>query len=318
MKILVYHTGNLTDVLLATPLIRCLRHRYRSAEIHAVTSDVGLQVLKENLSIDRLHEWRRDDALLTVLAAETFNCFIDLQNDKHSRQLAKNLRLPAMAVPEQKFEPVAFFRILKKGFAKTHTVDRYFEAVEPLGVVNDGGGMDFPLSEEERVAATDIPHSHHAGFLCLGLAAEGTAKLPAEAIRLFCQRIDHPVVLIGGKTEAAFGENFAAIDPVKLYNACGKFSLHEMADLVQHAKLVVALQDTSLVQVTAALKRPLVLLGGKDGSPAKKPYYGAGFLKGNPRPFDVVPTKGRLSGLRKAEPLTGDILESVQRRLRSR
>ena len=52
----------------------------------------------------------------------------------------------------------------------------------------------------------------------------------------------------------------AAADPVKVYNACGKFNLNECADLVRTAKLVDH-HDTGLMHIAAAYKRPSFLFG---------------------------------------------------------
>ena len=51
------------------------------------------------------------------------------------------------------------------------------------------------------------------------------------------------------------------IDPVKIYNACGKFSLNESADLVRKAKVVIA-HDTGLMHIAAAFKKDVISVWG--------------------------------------------------------
>ena len=98
--------------------------------------------------------------------------------------------------------------------------------------------------------------------------------------------IDHPVLLLGGKKDFDRGEDIASFDPVKVYNACGKFSLAESADLLRRSKLVIS-HDTGLMQIAAALKKPIITLWGSTTPSLKKgPYYGSDHLKNNPKPYE--------------------------------
>ena len=91
-----------------------------------------------------------------------------------------------------------------------HIVDRYFKAAEPLGVQNDGGGLDYFISEEERVKESDIPLSHQAGYIGIAIgAALNTKKLPVEKLQAICRQIDHPIILMGGPEDMANAELIA-------------------------------------------------------------------------------------------------------------
>ncbi|MCU0208934.1 hypothetical protein N8H20_20975, partial [Mycobacterium tuberculosis] len=79
-----------------------------------------------------------------------------------------------------------------------------------------------------------------------------TKKLPVSKLQQLCQQLKYPVMLLGGKEDSATGEQIASVDPVGIYNACGKFSLHESADLVRKARLVIS-HDTGLQYIACAL-----------------------------------------------------------------
>lgn len=49
-------------------------------------------------------------------------------------------------------------------------------------------------------------------------------------------------------------EAIALVDAIKIYNACGKFSFDESADLLRQAKLLVTC-NAGWMQVGAALKK---------------------------------------------------------------
>jgi ADP-heptose:LPS heptosyltransferase len=104
-------------------------------------------------------------------------------------------------------------------------------------------------------------------------AAHGTKKWPVSKWKEFAGEMDHPLIILGGKEDAENGKEIATADPVKVYNACGKFSINESADLVRKAKIVVT-HDTGLMHIAAAYKRPIVSLWGNTvPSFGMYPYY---------------------------------------------
>ncbi|MFX5370418.1 glycosyltransferase family 9 protein, partial [Acinetobacter baumannii] len=55
-----------------------------------------------------------------------------------------------------------------------------------------------------------------------------------------CTAIQFPIILVGGKEDNTEGEAIAVVDPIRIYNACGKFSLNESADIIRLAKMVIS------------------------------------------------------------------------------
>ena len=51
------------------------------------------------------------------------------------------------------------------------------------------------------------------------------------------------------------------MDPGKIYNACGKFSLNESADIIRRSKLVIS-HDTGLMHIAAAFKKNIMTVWG--------------------------------------------------------
>ena len=42
-----------------------------------------------------------------------------------------------------------------------HIVDRYIQAMKPLGVKNDGGGLDYFIPPEVEIVEEDLPFAHY-------------------------------------------------------------------------------------------------------------------------------------------------------------
>lgn len=177
-----------------------------------------------------------------------------------------------------------------------HIVDRYLKTLESFEVKNDGSGLDYFISNKEETKKNDIPASHLAGYIGIVIgAAHNTKKYPVHKLKYLCAQLDHPIILLGGKQDKKGGDEIASVDPVKIYNACGKFSINESADLVRKSKLIVT-NDTGLMHVAAAFKKPLISLWGNTvPSFGMYPYYGDSYLQSfrnsnaeSRTPFDIL------------------------------
>jgi heptosyltransferase-2 len=212
------------------------------------------------------------------LEKENFDHIIDLQHDRVSTKIDKALKKPVLRVKKSALREFFFVNLKWNLFPKhEHIVHRYLETVAPLDVRNDGNGLDYFIPPSQELKEKDIPASHHFGFVAITFAKSKNAKqLSPAQLQELCQAIDHPVLLMGSKNEFAKAEAIASFDPIKVYNACGKFSLHETADLIRKSKLMIA-QDSDLSQVAAAFKKPVIgVWGSTFPLPDAAPYYGSG------------------------------------------
>jgi heptosyltransferase-2 len=89
-----------------------------------------------------------------------------------------------------------------------------------------------------------------------------------------CNEINHPIILLGGKGDNENAKQIATVDPVRIYNACGKFSLNESADLVRNSKLLIT-HDTGLMHIGAAFRKKIISVWGNTVPEfGMYPYYG--------------------------------------------
>jgi heptosyltransferase-2 len=149
------------------------------------------------------------------------------------------------------------------------------KTVESFAIGNDGEGLDYFIPAKDEVKQNDIPISHHLGYIGLVIgAAHNTKKLPVEKLKELCSKIDHPLILLGGKEDNENAKQIASVDPIKIYNACGKFNLNESADLVKRSKLIIT-HDTGLMHIAAAFKKKIISVWGNTVPEfGMYPYYG--------------------------------------------
>ncbi len=279
-KFLIIRFSSIGDIVLTTPVIRCLKQQVPDAEVHFLTKSSFLPVVQHNPYIDKIHllahSW---ELMIEELKSENYDYIIDLHHNTKTLRVKSALKKKSFSFYKLNIEKYIYTSIKLNILPKVHIVDRYLKTVESFGVKNDGAGLDYFISKEEETKREDIPASHSAGFVaCVIGAALGTKQWPVHKWKEFCLQLNHPVILLGGPEDVTAGNEIAAIDDVKVYNACGKFKLNESADLVRKAKLVVT-NDTGLMHIAAAYKKPIISLWGNTvPSFGMTPYYGVSMV----------------------------------------
>ena len=281
MKFLLIRFSSIGDIVLTSPVIRCVKKQLPDVEIHYLVKPSFKSTVVNNPYITKLHLLQEDwSKTILDLKHEQFDFVIDLQRNLRSLRIKKSLKVPAFTFKKLNFRKLVFTKLKLNIMPENdHVVDRYLKTVEPFGVHNDGGGLDYFIATNEQVNSKDIPASHHAGYIGIVIGASFyTKKLPVYKLQELCSKIDHPIILLGGKDDATIGEEIKKLDPVKIYNACGKFSLNESADLIRRAKLIIA-HDTGLMHIACALRKQVIAIwGSTTPSIGMYPYFGTNFL----------------------------------------
>ncbi len=275
-KFLVIRFSSIGDIVLTTPAIRCLKTQVPGAEVHFLTKQSFKAVTEANPYIDKFYYFSDDlGQLIKELKTERYDYIIDLHKNFRTLRIRLSLwQSKTLAYHKLSFEKFILTRFHINTMPGRHIVDRCVDALAPLGVANDGRGMDYFIPEKSQVHVTDIPTSHAAGFVAIVIGASYyTKKLPVEMLRQLCGLLEYPVILVGGKEDTPEGEQIATLDPMRIYNACGRFSLHESADLVRRSKLVIS-HDTGLQYIACAFNKPvLAIWGGTSPKLDVEPYY---------------------------------------------
>lgn len=265
MKVLVIRFSSIGDIVLTTPVVRCLKQQVPGAEVHYLTKKGFRGLIDTNPYVDKVHLLSDDwEAMIATLQEEKYDLIVDLHKNLRTLRVKRALRkvksVSFNKLNIEKWLLTSFFKINK--LPKEHIVDRYLATVQSLGVVNDGRGLDYFIPEKDEVNATDLPMSHQAGYVGVVIgAALNTKKLPVEKLKELCSLIQKPIVLLGGPEDRQEGDEIAATDHVKIYNACGKFNLNESACLVRNARIIVT-HDTGLMHIAAAFKKPVISIWG--------------------------------------------------------
>lgn len=276
MKVLIIRFSSIGDIVLTTPVLRCLKQQLPGVSVHYLTKSSFHPVLEANPYIDRMHFLQEDwNQMIDGLKQEQFDYVIDLHHNIRTARVKKALGVRSYSFPKLNVRKWLYVNVKMNLMPDKSIVERYFEAVQPLGVRNDTKGLDYFIPTADEIGQNDIPMSHWGGYL--GYVIGGsyhTKQLPVNRWQELCRMSPIPVILLGGPEDRESAAEIASIDPIKIYNSCGKFSLNESADLVRRSKLVIS-NDTGLMHIAAAFKKPVISLwGNTTPDMGMFPYYG--------------------------------------------
>jgi len=276
MKFLIIRFSSIGDIVLTTPVVRCLKKQLPGAEVHFLTKQSFGTIVENNPYIDKVHLFAHSwETIVHELKQENYDYIIDLHHNLRTLRLKKDLGIRSFPFNKLNIQKWIYTNLKWNMMPDVHIVDRYMKTVASFAVKNDGEGLDYFIPLKDEVKQTDIPISHHLGYIGLVIgAAHNTKKLPVEKIKELCSKLDHPIILLGGKEDNENAKQIASVDPIKIYNACGKFNLNESADLVKKSKLIIT-HDTGLMHVAAAFKKKIISVWGNTVPEfGMYPYYG--------------------------------------------
>ena len=286
-KILIIRFSSIGDIVLASPVFRCIKKQLDGVVIHLLTKKSFSIVTENNPYIDGFFYFEDNlKELIATLKKEKYDYVIDLHNNLRSNRIKRALHKKTYTIDKLNIEKFLLTRLNINIMPGVHITQRSLNTVEELGVKDDGFGLDYFIPDKDIVNEKDIPTAHSAGFIAVVIGATYfTKKLPVHKLQELCYKIDHPIILLGGKEDHLAGEAIASVDPVKIYNSCGKFNLNESADLVRQSKLVIS-HDTGMQYIACAFYKPLIAIwGGTSPKLDVEPYYGNRFMSKQQTPI---------------------------------
>lgn len=265
MKILILRFSSIGDIVLTTPLIRCVKEQVENCELHFATKETYRGLVDNNPNIDKVHVLKDDiNGLIQELHQEKFDLVLDLHHNIRTQIIKLRLRVKSVSVNKLNFEKwlLTQFKIDKLPKYK-HIVSRYLYTAKELGVVNDEKGLDYFIPVEDEVQLKDLFEPATKGYIAFAIGAKFlTKRMPYPKIIEICNKIDLPIILLGGLDDLARGEEIVnQSNHQRIFNACGKLSLNQSASVVKQASALIT-HDTGLMHIGAAFNQSIVSIWG--------------------------------------------------------
>lgn len=262
-KILVLRFSSIGDIVLTSPVVRCLKHTQPSVQIHYLTKQPFAFLLEPNPYIDKVYSFQKlKSDILHQLKKENYDVIIDLHHNVRSLRVKMALGKKSYAVNKLNVKKFLLTAFKVDKLPKMHIVDRYMDVVKKLQVKYDGKGLDFFMPENFHFDLKKYFPCLGDKFVALVVGAGHTTKqFPAHKIAELIRQTEHHYVLLGGKQDVGIANDVVKLSERKVWNACGKLNLFESADVVKKAKLVLS-NDTGLMHIAAALNQNIISVWG--------------------------------------------------------
>lgn len=259
-KILIVRFSSIGDIVLTTPVVRCIKKDIPNVEIHYLTKSKYADIVKNNPNIDKVHTIvNKVDEIISNLKSENFDFIVDLHNNIRTLKLRIVLNKRSYQFPKLNFKKFLLTTFKVNKMPDIHIVDRYIATVRDIGVKNDLKGLDYfiPKKDEINIKEYHIPDT----YVVYAIGAQYfTKKLPTDKIIELVKSTDKTIVLLGGIEDL----NEARIITQacsNTINLCGDLNLNQSASIIQQSEKVIT-HDTGLMHIAAAFKKPIISIWG--------------------------------------------------------
>ena len=258
-KFLIIRFSSIGDIVLTTPVVRCLRKKYPNAQIHFLTKVAFAPIVQANPNIDKVFAIEKSTkSVVEKLKKEGYHHIIDLHKNLRSKKVIMALGVKATSFPKLNVEKFLMVKFKMNRLPKIHIVDRYFEAVKSLAINNDKEGLDFFIPEQEKIAAKNLPPQYNA--LVIGAAHKTKSLTTPQLIKIAKESI-LPVLLIGGKKETEIANEIIKVVGENAINTCGEYNLYQSASVIQQASCVIT-PDTGMMHIASAFNKKIISVWG--------------------------------------------------------
>ena len=281
-RVLVVDLDNLGDLLLATPAVRALRHRFPAARVDALVTAYAAPAWLGNPHIDEILTcdkgvaagplWSRA-RLAWRLRRRRYDLGVILEAHWGYAGFAE-LLLAAAGIPRRLGRDLGKHRDLLTDAApvrQQHWIDTYLDVVALAGAVPDGGGMEARIRPEDAAAAAAWAKAHgvdrspplvlfpggNQHLISRRWAAGGFAAVGDALARA----LNAPVVVIGGPQDAAVAGDVLRLLTVPAVSAAGVLSWGATGALLRGCRIFVT-NDSGPLHLAVAVGAPTVAVFG--------------------------------------------------------
>lgn len=264
MKILVVRFSSIGDIVLTTPILRCIKKQLKDVELHYITKENFISVIENNIYVDKFFTIKNSvSEVISLLKKENYDYIIDLHHNARTLKLKAALGKKSFSYNKLNWEKFLIVNFKTNKLPQKHIVDRYLETVEAIGVKNDNNGLDYFIHKKDAIDIPSyLPELFHKEYHVLVVGGSYfTKQIPVNKLNEICSKSTLPLVLLGGKEDTVIAEQVYQLNKNTTINLCGKLNLNQSASIIQQSQKVIT-SDTGLMHIAAAFKKDIISLWG--------------------------------------------------------
>ncbi len=291
-KILIIRQSSIGDVILTTPLVRCVRQAYPNAQIDFLTNQEFTDLVRHNPHISNVITYDKKTGfaglygLKKQMMAEKYDWIIDLHNSLRSRFLRLFSKIISDVKEISVYEKPYIARKLLINFKKDiypkpykKVLLKYFDALFDKNIQYDNNGTEVFFGEENTKKINDLLE-RQANIITICPAASAFTKqwLPEYFANLIKKLFEYynfdnqnkhqnnvKIILLGGKADIEVCENIKKMVDNQLNKdliiLAGKCNLLDSAALLARSNVVIT-NDTGMMHLAEAQKKPVLAIFG--------------------------------------------------------
>lgn len=243
-------------------MLRAVKAQLNDVEIHYLTKYAFAPIVSANSNVSKVYSIKKSiDEVISELKDEQYDWIIDLHNNIRTKGLKSKLRRPSKTMRKLNKEKWMLVNLKINKMPDVHVVDRYFETVAHLGVTPDGKPCDFFIEPKNEVDLTKWELTPNS-FVTIAIGAQHATKcLPVEKLVELIQKIEHPIVLIGGPTDEEKADALLKSVDKNVVNTVGKLNLQQSASMVKQSRHLIT-HDTGMMHIASSFEIPMTTVWG--------------------------------------------------------
>lgn len=263
MKILIIRLSSIGDIVLTSPIVRCTRKAYPDAQIHFLTKKSFTTLMENNPYLDAVKSYTKEAEIVSELKNEEYTLVLDLHKNVRTKRIVKALGTKSVSYNKENIRKWIWVNFKINLMPKKHLVDRYFDSLKELKIVNDEEGVDFFYSSEFILTLADYGLAYKSYTVITVGGTYATKQIPENIILSLIKRLNTPTVLIGaGKEDAQKAEKICvAAGDTSLINLCDKLSIEQSAYIIENAARLIT-GDTGMMHIASAFDTPIAAVWG--------------------------------------------------------
>lgn len=283
-NILIIRSGGIGDVLMSTPLVNAIRHRYLKTQITYFVGNFSKHVLLHNKDINGLFSY--DDLtivymrisgilqLIKEIRNRKFDICFNLEKSWHWGVLSFLFGIPYRVGFDRYGEGFAYHKAVPFS-GKKYELEYYLDIARLMDIsIKTKDILVYTTEKEELKAKQFIKDNGLLGKKLIGISPGG-ADNPAQKADIkrwpvnhyvsFCTQVldtneNSSVIVFGGKNDVKTAEKIQNQEK-RVISCAGNLSITESAALMKQCHLFVT-HDSGPMHLAAGVKVPLIALFG--------------------------------------------------------
>jgi ADP-heptose:LPS heptosyltransferase len=264
IKFLIIRFSSIGDIVLTTPVIRCLKNQVQNAQIFYLTKSAFAPMLEANPYITKVIRFENNlNQVIKELQAENFDYIIDLHRNIRSYRVKFGLKRMAFSLKKLNILKWVLVNFKKDNLPDVHIVDRYLETLSIFSVENDKKGADYFIPVLDQEISESLCRELVKPYIVIAVGGgHFTKQIPADKLAEIIKELNSNIILLGGIEDMRKSEEI--IDAVKhpnILNLTGKLSINQSASVIKGAELIIT-PDTGIMHIASAFKKNIISVWG--------------------------------------------------------